>query len=523
VLASSAILAGTLVAAGVSPAAAQKSGGDLRFGLEAESTGGFCLNQAQLVTSGKQVAAAIYDTLAVPNTKNEYVPNLAESITPNATFNEWTIKLRPNVKFHDGTPLNADALKQNMDGWKSGRLFSFVYSNMDQVTKIDDLTVKVTTKTPWKAFPAYLYLEGRAGIMAPAQMNNSATCPTNMIGTGPFKLNSPSDWKVNESMKVVKNPDYWKKDAKGKALPCANSITFVPIPDSPTRDTQLLGGQLDIMHTSSSQSIDKLSTASGVDVVREKPGNRETRYYQINTQKAPFNNPDARLALAYAIDAKTINQIRNKGLNTLTNQDMDSKSPGYLKNNGFPKYNLKKAQELVDKVKAANGGTFDVTLLTTTDSDNSQEGQLLIEQLQKAGMNAKMNQVDQSSLVNDLLGGNFSVTLVRNFHSDPAYGDASEYVWFSKGSPVNFSKFDDPAVQAALDSGRTATDDATLEKAYQDFNKAMAKGIYNVPAWYSEWALASKGVTGQAGAPLPDGTKPLALNGRFPVDTLCKK
>ena len=265
--------------------------------------------------------------------------------------------------------------------------------------------MKVTTKTPWKAFPAYLYLEGRAGIMAPAQMNNAATCATNMIGTGPFKLNTPSDWKVNESLKVVKNPDYWRKDAKGKALPCANSITFVPIPDSPTCDTQLLGGQLDIMHTSSSQSIDKLSTTPGIDVVREKPGNRETRIYQINATKAPFNDPDARLASGYAIDAKTINQIRNKGLNTLAHQTMDSKSPGYLKKNGFPKYNLKKAQELVDKVKAANGGTFDVTLLTTTDSDNSQEGQLLIEQLQKAGMNAKMNQVDQSSLVTTCSAG----------------------------------------------------------------------------------------------------------------------
>jgi peptide/nickel transport system substrate-binding protein len=522
VLASSAILAGGLVATtGVAPAGAQKSGGDLRFGVEAESTGGFCLSQAQLVTSGKQIVAALYDTLMAPNTKGEYVPNLAESVTPNATFNEWTIKLRPNIKFHDGTPLNADAVKQNIDAWKTGRLFTFVYNNMGDVTKVDDLTVKVTTKTPWKAFPAYLYLEGRAGIMAPAQLANPATCPTNMIGTGPFKLNSPSDWKVNESMKVVKNPDYWKKDAKGKALPCANSITFVPIPDSPTRDTQLLGGQLDLMHTSSSQSIDKLASQSGVTMVREKPGNRETRIYQINATKAPFNMPEARQALAYAIDAKTINQIRNKGLNTLTHQTMDSNSPGYLKNNGFPTYNLKKAQDLVTKVKAANGGTFDVTLLTTTDSDNSAEAQLIIEQLNKAGMNAKVNQVDQSSLVNDLLGGNFSVTLVRNFYSDPAYGDASNYIWFSKG-PINFSKFDDPAVQAALDAGRVATDDAALAKAYQDFNKAMAQGVYNVPAWYSEWALVSKGVKGQGGAPLPDGSKPLTLNGRFPVDTLCK-
>src|SRR4029078_7965912 len=71
VLASSAFLAGTLVAAGGRAAGAQKSGGDLRFGLEAETTGGFCLNQAQLVTSGKQVAAAIYETLTLPNTKRE--------------------------------------------------------------------------------------------------------------------------------------------------------------------------------------------------------------------------------------------------------------------------------------------------------------------------------------------------------------------------------------------------------------------------------------------------------------------
>ena len=522
VLASSAILAGTLVASGVSPAVAQKSGGDIRFGTEAETTGGYCLSQAQLVVAGIQVAAALYDTLTAPNTKGEYVPNLAESVTPNATFNEWTIKLRPGIKFHDGTPLNADAVKQNLDAWKTGRLFSFVYGNMDTVTKVDDLTLKVTTKTPWKAFPAYLYLQGRAGIMAPAQMANPTTCSTTMIGTGPFKLASPSDWKVNESLKVVKNPDYWKKDPKGKTLPCANSITFVPIPDSPTRDTQLLGGQLDIMHTSSSSSIKKLEGEAGIDMVREQPGNRETRIYQINASKPPFNNPDARLALAYAVDAKTINQIRNQGLNTLAHQTMDSKSPGYLKNNGFPKYNLKKAQELVNKVKAANGGSFDVTLLTTTDSDNSAEGQLIIEQLNKAGMNAKMNQVDQSSLVNDLLGGNFSVTLVRNFYSDPAFGDVSNYVWFSKG-PINFSKFDDPTVQAALDQGRTATEDAALEQAYEDFNKAMAKGIYNIPVWYSEWALASKGVKGQTGAPLPDGSKPKSLNGRFPVDALCKK
>jgi len=517
--ATGAIVAGSLMAV-AAPAGAAKTGGEVRFGLEAETTGGFCLPQAQLVVGGIQVAAAVYDTLTMPNTKNQYVPNLAESVTPNATFNEWTIKLRSGIKFHDGTPLNADAVKQNMDAWKKGRLFAFVYSNMGDVTVVDDLTLKVTTKTPWPAFPGYLYLQGRAGIAAPAQLADTSTCATNLIGTGPFKLDS---WKVNEALIVSKNPNYWKKDAKGNALPYLDKITFVPVPDSPTRDTQLQGGQLDIMHTSSASSIDGLKSTSGIDMVYDQKGNRETRYYQINASKPPFNDPNARLALGYALNPKEINQIRNKGLFTLATQTMDSNSPGYLKKSGYPQYNLKKAKQLVSQVKAANGGSFDVTFLTTNDSDNAAEGQLLIEQANAAGMNAKLVQVDQSSLVNELLGGNFSVTLVRNFHSDAAFGDVANYVWWSKGSPVNFSKFDDPNVQAALDAGRTSTDPAALQQAYTSFNKAMAAGVYVVPAWYSTWALASKGITGQGGAPLPDGSKALVLNGRFPVETLAKK
>jgi peptide/nickel transport system substrate-binding protein len=519
-VATAAITSAALVAGAGAPAGAQKSGGDIRFGVEAETTGGYCIPTAQLVVAGIQVAAAIYDTLTMPNTKNEYVPNLAESVTPNATFDEWTIKLRPNIKFHNGEPLNADAVKQNMDAWKKGRLFQFVYSNMGDVTVVDDLTLKVTTKTPWPAFPGYLYLQGRAGIAAPAQLSNTETCSTNPIGTGPFKFDS---WKVNEALKVVKNPEYWKKDAKGNALPCANSITFVPVPDSPTRETQLQGGQLDVIHTSSAQSIDSIQNNPDLDIVFDRKGNRETRYYLINASKPPFTDPNARLALGHALNTKEINQIRNKGLFTLATQTMDSKSPGYQKKSSYPRYDLKKAKQLVEQVKAANGGSFDVTFLTTNDSENAAEGQLLVEQANAAGMNAKLVQVDQSSLVNELLGGNFSVTLVRNFHSDAAFGDVANYVWWSKGSPVNFSKFDDPNVQTALDAGRTSTDPAALDKAYNDFNTAMGKGVYVVPAWYSTWGLASKGVTGQAGAPLPDGTKPLVLNGRFPVDTLCKK
>ena len=90
-------------------------GGTLVYGLEAENDEGWCLPEAQLAISGIQVARSIYDTLTAPNEEGEYVPFLAETVTPNATFDSWDIKLREGVKFHDGTDLTAEVVKNNLD------------------------------------------------------------------------------------------------------------------------------------------------------------------------------------------------------------------------------------------------------------------------------------------------------------------------------------------------------------------------------------------------------------------------
>src|SRR5207248_6380203 len=86
-------------------------GGSVTYGLEAETNGGWCIPQAQLVISGIMVASAIYDTLTVPNSTGKIVPYLAKSVAHDPTYTEWTITLRDGVKFHDGTPLTADAVK----------------------------------------------------------------------------------------------------------------------------------------------------------------------------------------------------------------------------------------------------------------------------------------------------------------------------------------------------------------------------------------------------------------------------
>ncbi len=166
-------LAGTASASSSGSSKPQKSGGALTFGLEAENTN-YCLSRAQLAISGIQVVAAVYDTLTVPNDKGVPTPYLAKSVTGNTDSTVWTIVLRPGVQFQDGTPLDAAAVKLNLDSYRgapgavnSGPLFSIYLSFISDVSVVDPMTVKVTLKTPVPQFPAYLYSTGRMGMMAP--------------------------------------------------------------------------------------------------------------------------------------------------------------------------------------------------------------------------------------------------------------------------------------------------------------------------------------------------------------------
>ncbi|MCX6503956.1 MAG: ABC transporter substrate-binding protein [Actinobacteria bacterium] len=505
------------------------SGGDITFGLEAESNS-FCTTKAQLAISGIQVVAAVYDTLTVPNDKGLSVPYLAKSVTPNSDFTIWTIGLRDGVKFHDGSPVDADAIKANLDSFRgapgaanAGSLLPIVLSFMQDVTVTDPTTVTVTLNTPVSTFPDYLFLVGRMGIMAPAQLN-SENCATNLIGSGPFKFVSQSP---NEKLVVTKNPDYWQK-----GYPKANQITFVPVPDSAVRVNQLKGGQLDMLHTSGAVDIDTLKNDSSVNTLIQKPGYREIRYYAMLSDSAPFNNPEARLAFSLALDRNKINAIQNKGLFTPANGLMDIKAPGYLKNAGYPKFSLTKAKALVTKVKAANGGAFDVILGTTTDATNTAEAQLVQEQLKAAGIEATIAQYDQATLINKALAGDIDVLFWRNLHGGYSKSsDADNYPWWSnyntpagKKNFINFSRFDDTATQDALTKGRSESTVSAAKTTYTAFNKAFAAGNYILPTWYINWTIASQKSVSVNLPALPDGGgKPLFVYGRIPVLGLSSK
>ena len=166
---------------------------------------------------------AIYDTLTVPGADGKIHPYLAQSVTGNANGTVWTIKLRSGIKFSDGSALTAQVVKDNLDAYRGALkpirnplLFSFVFSDISAVTVVNPLTVSVTTKRPWQAFPWFLWCSGRLGIMGEAQVKSPKNCNTDLIGTGPFKEVS---WVEGDKFVAKRNPNYWQKDSKGVQLP----------------------------------------------------------------------------------------------------------------------------------------------------------------------------------------------------------------------------------------------------------------------------------------------------------------
>lgn len=492
---------------GAHDAAKPKSGGSLTFGLEAETSGGFCIPDATLAASGLQVVAAIYDTLVVLNAKGEYVPYLAKSFEPNADFTQWTITLRPGVQFHDGSPFDAEALKLNLDTYRGAnpnlvpRLNVFNFRNVASVDVTGPLSVVVTMKVPWVAFPAYW--ADRRPMVAPAQLANKDTCATNMIGTGPFELD---EWRQNESLTVTKNENYWRK-----GFPYLDEIVFRPVTDPQGRLNGLQSEELDLITTSSSLSVADLqekAAAGEIDAIVSDKG-AETTFQMLNVSKPPFDDLVARQAVAAASDVPLLNEIRNKGLNAISTGPFPPDSPAHLAKSPIV-HNLAKAKRLNKQYEKANGAPISFEYLTVQQPENVAIAEITKEQMDKAGIDVTIRTVDQPTLVAEAIGGRFQAMSFRFF---PGGDPDTSYIYWRSGSPVNFNRINDPEIDRLLDAGRSEPDAAKRVAIYRELNKRFGTELYDIWAWYTLWAVGFQtDVKGVAGPPLPDGGgRPFAL------------
>ncbi len=210
-------------------------GGTMVFGIEADTSSPWRPAEMVCATSCYQVIGSVYDPLTVlADSDPGWKPYLAQSITPNADFTQWTIKVRAGVTFHDGTPLNGAAVADNLTRDKRGFLTGTALADVTTVavSPTDPLAAVVTTRRPWPVFP--VYLASQIGMIAsPTWLKASDTndaLKAKPVGTGPFIFQS---YTPNESFKAKRNPSYWNKP-----YPYLDSVEFRPIADAlPARST----------------------------------------------------------------------------------------------------------------------------------------------------------------------------------------------------------------------------------------------------------------------------------------------
>lgn len=470
-------------------------GGKVVYGLEAETTNGWCLPEGQLAIAGIQVARTLYDTLTVPDGDGGFAPFLAESVTPNPRYTQWTIDLRDGIKFHDGTDLDATVVKNNLDAFRgqyparSSLLFIFVLQDIDTIDVVDDMTLVINTKRPWASLPATLYSSGRLGMSAQAQLDDPDHCGRNMIGTGPFKL---KEWRVNDHLTAVRNDDYWRKDEDGNQLPYLDEVEFRPMSEQQQRVNALKSREVDAFHVSSNTGalvIDEmraLDEAEQVNMV-ESQDEAEVGFLMFNATQPPFDNQLAREAATLAVRRELSNEILSKGIAPLANGPFAPGSVGYVEDTGFETDNQAKARELVQRYEEETGKPLEFTVTSDPTPELQQLVALNKEDFEAAGMKVRVTTLEQSALIQTAIERNYQALTFRNY---PGLDPDTLYVWwYGAGNPVNFMGFDDPEVNTLLDQGREVPDPDARQQIYAELNRELARENYMLWASWTIWAI----------------------------------
>jgi peptide/nickel transport system substrate-binding protein len=437
------------VALPASPASAQKQGGSLTFGLELDIPGFDPLKVGVFDTSAETAAAAIFDTMTTLDDKGEAAPKLALSWTHSDDFKTWTFKLRPGVKFQDGTPFNAQAVKENFDRQKDPAnkcRCAFYIAYVHDVEATDDLTVVYHLNDPSVNQPA---------LMSVQSSNNVVQSPTawktkgddynrNPVGTGPYILKS---WTAGDRMVLEKNPDYWDKDHV-----YLDRIVLKPLPDAQSRFASLQSGEADIVWDDEydADNIEKAKTDPKLSVhVYAGSG---AQVYAINTKSPPLDDVRVRQALVMSIDRKKMSQAITNGLARPATNPYGDGSWVKCNDDGALPYDLEKAKALLKDY----GKPVDFKMIVTATPRGRTVGQVMQQFWKQAGANMEIEQIDQATVVPRAFMRQFQITPWRII--DLADPDPQMYANFHTGSPVALANYSNPELDKLLEHARTTAD-----------------------------------------------------------------
>ena len=456
-----------------------RSGSTLRFGLESDVA---TLDEAQGLAqpADKAIALSIYDPLLGFKPDGSVGPYLASSVTHSSDAKTWTLTLNQGITFSDGTPFNADAVVAHFKRLQDPATKSFWYTDAAKfsVTAPDETTVAFTLSAPNVAFENDLagtegYIESPTAVKA-----EGADFGRKPVGTGPFIL---KEYVTGDHVLVTKNPNYWRKDANGLALPYLDSIRFVPIPDTKARLSSLQAGDVDLIQTADSGTV-KQTVDAGLQV--QKISGSSSTVVIFDNKVAPVDSPLVRQALNYATDRETINKVVYGGVRQLAYSPFATNSP-YYEQVGPQTFDLAKAKSLLQQY----GKPVSLSLICIPTPEGNEVTQLLQQMWEAAGATVTLKTEEQGQYVTDIFGHKpYQAGCFRNNQ----FVDPDDiYNTYYTGNSQNVLDYSNPAVDAALDKGRADPNTADRIAAYHTVQEQLAMDVPGFPLLYNLYANIS--------------------------------
>jgi peptide/nickel transport system substrate-binding protein len=451
---------------------------------------------------GRIVFASLCDKLVDISPELDIVPQLA-------TEWQWTdgnkglvMKIRQGVKFHDGEPLDAAAVKFSLERHLTlpGSNRKAEISAVTAVDIIDDHTVKLVLSTPFA--PLLAQLSDRAGMIvspkaAQAAQSSGSDFSAHPVCAGPYKF---TERVAQDRIVLDRFAAYWNKDAIH-----FDCIVFLPITDATVRLANLQSGGLDLIERVAATDVDTVKKDARVKLA-EITG---LGYQGITTNldngprsKNPLGQ-DARVrqALELSIDRAALNQVVFNDLFQAGNQWQPPGNPYYVKSLPIPERDVAKAKQLL---AAANAPHPSVTMTVPTNPEVLQAAQVIQSMAAESGFDIKIQATEFASSLDLAVKGDYEAYLTGwSGRTDPD-GNIYNFVDCKAPPALNTEHYCDPEVDRELDEARQAGDPAERLPHYAKVAEHVLTDRPLIYLWHAKYLYGMSAKL--AGfTPYPDG------------------
>jgi peptide/nickel transport system substrate-binding protein len=489
------------------PAHAQQAGGILKFGFF-DSPASMSMHEESTNAVNRPMSPVfnnliMYKQDVKQNSPDSIIPDLATSWAWNEDGSELTFPLRQGVKWHDGKPFTAKDVKCTWDllqGKANEKLRlnprKSWYANLKEVTTKGDYEVTFHLTRPQPAFLAML-ATGWSPVypchVSPAQMR------LNPIGTGPFKF---VEFKANQSITLVRNPDYWKP-----GRPYLDGIEFTIIKDVSTRLLAFMAGKTDFYPGVTIPQLTDVKSQAPQAICEVFSAN-VGRNLLVNRDKPPFDNPELRRALTLSLDRKAYIDIVTGGQGDIgavmqpppsglwgMPVEMLQTLPGY---DPDVQKNRAVAREIMKKLGYGPNNRLAVTVSTRNIAGYRDPAVILIDQLKEIYIDAKLDAIDTTQWYPILMRKDYKigVNVTETAVDDP---DVAFYENYVCGAQRNYTGYCNPEIDELVDQQSAESDIEKRKRLVWQIERKLAEDDARPILFYPRaaycWQPHFKGLT----------------------------